>query len=71
MIYSDGLEGGVIHTNRLLYLHASYTHLYIQIFCLWWMQIVNEIMRKKDIWDTLKCPVSGSYYYRKQQSKVF
>lgn len=68
MIYSDGIKDGVIHTSLFLYLHAFiYTLVHTS---LWFLGIVNEIMCIKDIWDTLKCPVSSSYYYRKQQSKA-
>lgn len=68
MIYSDGIKDGVIHTSLFLYLHAF---IYMLVHTsLWLLGIVNEILCVKDIWDTLKCPVSCSYYYRKQQSKV-
>lgn len=71
MIYSDGLEGRVIHTSLLLYLLAFiYTFVHTSILPMV-AAIVNEIMCIKDIWDKLKRLVSGSYYYRKQQSKVF
>lgn len=68
MIYSDGIKDGVIHTSLFLYLHAFiYTLVHTS---LWLLGIVNEIMCIKDIWDTLTCPISSSYYHRKQQSKV-
>lgn len=68
MIYSDGIKDGVIHTSLFLYLHAF---IYMLVHTsLWLLGIVNEILCVKDIWDTLKCPISCSNYYRKQQSKV-
>lgn len=44
--------------------------MYIQTPFLWLLGIVNEIMYIRHIRHVIKYPVSGNYYYKKQQSKV-
>jgi len=67
MIYSDGIKDGVIHTSQFLYLHPFiYTLVHTS---LWLLGIVNEIMCLKDIWDTLKYPISNSYKIGSNRAK--